>query len=545
MTPFQEFRLWVRRAPAGERGAASVAALVVLALLVWVLIPGSGGSAASASGFAPVPGATSSTSGTAAGSGIPGTGTGTGTGSGGGTGTGTGTGTGSGSGTGTGTSTGNSGTGSTGSGKSAKTGTSQGSSNTSTPTPTASAVSCPNSSGSVNGVTSSQITIAAVLASLGGGGLNPVFGVPSTSQQKAYFTSAINSINKNGGICRRKLVPHFFTADPSSASNMTSTCLDIVQAKVFAVADAGAYAQFPQVDCFGQHKTPYFGSYILNQKQMNAYQPYLFEFNSFDTLYHDTVVALAARGFFSASHGFKKLGIPYRDCYPELLQEEISWLNQAGVPSSKIVTSDVGCPATFASPSSLEAAIEKFKTQGVTNVTTVDFVGDWSNFTNDAQAQHFDPKYGLSDDALIAVAYGSQAANSKNIANALVVTDSRDGEETTPGFKPTAGTAACGKALGKNPYTQAANAGDICDELWMLVAATDHAPVLQQNALKVGLQKAGSIDFSYPQGPNDFSSGQVSWGGQYYRVDQFKTSCKAHSGGCYEIVQSGFKRGYN
>src|SRR4051794_37185025 len=60
MTPFQEFRLWARRAPANERISAAVATAIVLALLVWVLIPSSTGSN-SASAF---PGSTSSDAGT-------------------------------------------------------------------------------------------------------------------------------------------------------------------------------------------------------------------------------------------------------------------------------------------------------------------------------------------------------------------------------------------------------------------------------------------------------------------------------------------------
>src|SRR5207245_858137 len=39
VTPFQQFRLWARRAPVGERVSAALAASVALALLVWVLVP--------------------------------------------------------------------------------------------------------------------------------------------------------------------------------------------------------------------------------------------------------------------------------------------------------------------------------------------------------------------------------------------------------------------------------------------------------------------------------------------------------------------------
>ena len=42
MRPFQEFRLWARRAPAPERISASMATVLVIALVVWLLVPGSG-----------------------------------------------------------------------------------------------------------------------------------------------------------------------------------------------------------------------------------------------------------------------------------------------------------------------------------------------------------------------------------------------------------------------------------------------------------------------------------------------------------------------
>src|ERR1039458_4807637 len=39
MTPFQEFRLWSRRAPMGQRVTAAVAAVVAVSALGWMLVP--------------------------------------------------------------------------------------------------------------------------------------------------------------------------------------------------------------------------------------------------------------------------------------------------------------------------------------------------------------------------------------------------------------------------------------------------------------------------------------------------------------------------
>src|SRR5439155_6179919 len=39
MRPFQEFRLWARRGPIGQRVSAGVAMLIVVGLIAWLLVP--------------------------------------------------------------------------------------------------------------------------------------------------------------------------------------------------------------------------------------------------------------------------------------------------------------------------------------------------------------------------------------------------------------------------------------------------------------------------------------------------------------------------
>src|SRR3954469_18490167 len=39
MSPFQEFRLWLRRSPRSERAAAALATALVLAVLGWAVVP--------------------------------------------------------------------------------------------------------------------------------------------------------------------------------------------------------------------------------------------------------------------------------------------------------------------------------------------------------------------------------------------------------------------------------------------------------------------------------------------------------------------------
>jgi hypothetical protein len=73
----------------------------------------------------------------------------------------------------------------------------------------------------------------------------------------------------------------------------------------------------------------------------------------------------------------------------------------------------------------------------------------------------------------------------------------------------------------------------------MFKAAVEHAPVLQASALAAGLQRTGSIDFAFPQGPNDFSGPGVTSGGQFWRVTQFMPACT-----CWRVIDRTFHRNY-
>jgi hypothetical protein len=88
-------------------------------------------------------------------------------------------------------------------------------------------------------------------------------------------------------------------------------------------------------------------------------------------------------------------------------------------------------------------------------------------------------------------------------------------------------------------YQVPANAGHACDQLWMLQAAVSQAPQLSPLGLQAGLQRAKSIDFSFPQGPNNFTGDRVTTGGEFWRVVQFMPSCK-----CWQVIQRDFRPGF-
>jgi hypothetical protein len=467
MTPFQEFRLWARRAPNGQRASAAVAGLVVLGLLVWAAIPIA-----------------------------------------------------------------NSGSGST----SSVTVTGPISVSATPPSPAPKPSSCTKPTGPVNGVTPTQIKVGVIIVSASGIATDSDLGILPATTQKTSWQGVIAAANQSGGVDCRQIVPTYINANPADQSSLQQICLQLVQDKVFAVLDGGAFAAFPIVNCFGQHKLPYFGGYLLPNSEMAQFYPYLFELNSQDQVYADMVAGLKLQGFFNPANGFKKLGYLYNDCHPELHSETVKSLAAAGITAAQTVGFDTGCTTAFTPATTLQQAVLKFKQQGVTNVIATGIVGDVATFTSLAQVQKFHPKYGFGDDSLITISYGLTKPNPQNIDGAIAITPSRNGEERTAGVTPSPETVKCGQEIGADLYKTANAGGNTCDQMWMFTAAVEHAPTLSQSALADGLRAAKSVPFSYPQGPNDFIAGShITYGGQYWRTTQFHASCT-----CWQLVSQTF-----
>lgn len=541
MTPFQQFRLWGRRAPAIERATAAVAAALVLAVLCWLVVPASGHKSPAAS--VGVSGAQSGASGGGPSSaGVSGTGTLTGAGGGaatsqtatGGAGGSTG---GSSGGSAGGSPGGIAGGGASGAGgtSSAPGQTAAGVSGGSTGAQTASR--CPSSSD--QGVNGNQIKIAIIVLNIVGPAANTTFGIESPSEQQAQYTAMINYVNGTGGVACHKLAPVFFTGDALDQSGLQTLCTNIIAAKPFFVIDYGAYYSYPQIaTCYPQAQIPFYSSQILPLQLQQQYYPYMFGKELKEQLYKDTAFALAQKGYLAHIDGLHKLGVLYSDCVAQVPGEAVGYFNQAGVSSSNISKFDVGCNTTTP-PSTLQQAIVQFEENHVAYVTEINDQGDVANFTTIAAKQDFKPNYLLPDDGIVPIVTGAQKPDPNNFNGAIAITPDRFGEEFTPGSVPTPATKRCDAIMtaAGQPTTYKSPdgaAGQICDNIWMLAAAIGHAPVLQRNALAAGLQIAGSVAYSFPYGPNSFGRG-VNYGGEAWRVDKFSATCA-----CFQVIDPTF-----
>jgi hypothetical protein len=243
---------------------------------------------------------------------------------------------------------------------------------------------------------------------------------------------------------------------------------------------------------------------------------------------------------FNPANGFKKLGIFYRDCQPEVNQAMLADLQAVGVPSSAISRADLGCSQAFAPPSAIQNAVLQFKRDGVTTATIDNDLQDVQNITRTSQNEGFRPQWTIPDQGTVATTTNpSFAPDPNNFNNALAITPEQYGANNMPGFKESPSDLQCDQVMASHGQPGAWQstdqfAGAVCDMAWMFAAALSHAPSVAPEQLGVGLQRAGSVPFAVPFGPNNFSGG-TNGGGQFWRPVTYHTSC-----GCWQLDNPNF-----
>jgi hypothetical protein len=402
---------------------------------------------------------------------------------------------------------------------------------------------CPPTAG--EGVTASQITLAVTVIAISSGSLtNASVGVPSIQEQEADWNLVASNINNSGGAACRKLALKFYNVNPVDAAAAQQSCLTIAASHPFMVLDSGSLTNVGASDCIPTQKVPLMSAY-LTQDKLTKYYPYYLQVGDIpDDALHNGILGLNQLGYFSAAKGFHKLGNLYHTCTPSLETAQLAALKEAGIPDNQIVSFNLGCqggqPDT---PAALEQAVLQFKNAGVTAVTEAG-VGDVGSFTQVAQQQNFKPQYLFDDGALPAVGNnpGPNLLNTANVTGAVDIVNTGYGEQTTPGYQPSGGTAKCNAifaAAGQPTVYQQKDGygGVVCSYLTFVAALANHATSLQASALATAMHSIGRLDFSYPAAPIDFSAAPAGavYGVSYWRALQYVTSCK-----CWQVPDPTF-----
>jgi hypothetical protein len=513
VTPFLQFRLWARRAPAAERAATAVVALALLALVGYALVPVSTSGRTPTSAAAPATTATPGPSATTAGgAGAAASGGPVGGGTAGAPAGGTGA-------AGSGASFGGAGGPSTsilaGLGSAGSAGGS----------------GCGPAGATDQGVSASEIRIDIDVAELAGQAGNSLAGIPSAQKEEAMFQAAIDGLNASGGVRCRKVVAKYYIANPLDQPSEQAVCLRMVADHPFALLDEGlgspVGAPTPR-DCPPLHGLPEFGTLHLSQKELDQFSPYLIaDGATAEGIVHDWVLAAHALNWFA---GASKVGLLEQDCVPGLNGLTLGDLARVGIPSSKVVTFDFGCTNAIPPPQELEQAVLKFKTAGVTHV--MDDAGIYENFFSKvAAAQNYKPHYSTPDEGTIALwdnrDFGPDPAN---FSGALAITDTQYGAENTPGTSFNAETAACDKTMAKAGLPAAERSPDgfsgvACTLVNLFAAAAGQAPNLRRTELASGLASVRQLTLPFPIGPANLLASHGAHGGGFWRADTWATDC--------------------
>jgi hypothetical protein len=504
VTPFLQFRLWLARASAGSKAGTAVGGALVFALLAWIAIPSN---SASRSAAVPTGGRTATQSSSpgppVGGAGDPGESSGTGTPR------------------------------ATTSGDAAAIPASGGFASGQSADASGGAAVCQGNE--------ETITVGVVLIEIGSGGanLNSTFGIPSASEQQADWNAVFDAVNKTGGAACHPLKGFFQTYNEVDSSTSQAACLEFTQANVFAIL--GGFLPTSSDVCPLQNHLPVFEETVIPRSDAQQHSPYYFgPSGAIEVVYNNFAHAMAGLGQFDPAKGFTKLGILYNDCIAGVHDVLVASLKSAGLADGQLSNFNLGCPAGFSPPPVLQQAILQFKRDGVTHLAT-DAGADLQNFTKLAQSQGFRPQYLIPDTGIVATSGNAAfAPDPANFDGAIAITASQYGAIAS-GLPKANATLACDQIMTDHQlpdvYSSGVQfAGGVCNVVWTLVAAMVHAPTLSPDALAAGLNAAGSIEYSFPYGPNDFTAPGTTWGGQFWRPLNYSASCA-----CWKVIDSNYQ----
>lgn len=405
MTPFLQFRVWLREGPAGERLSAGVAALLAVIVLGWALVPLTEtpdaqlattpgvGSVNGADQLAPPATVLEGDSATA----DPGGGSQPADGSSGGVDTGS---------------------------SGGLDGGSSGAAPSTTGAGASGGAACADLRATDQGVTAEEILVAVPLINLGGSLGNETFGI--RGDLPAIAQAAAAGINATGGAACRTLRIKTYQVNALDQNDARAKCLEIVADKPFAVIDFGAYLGSALRKCFVDARLPMQVALAITDAEARASFPYMYTLSaSADRQLRSWVYDAADRGVFRSS-GFQKLGVIVDTCEPGISDRLIADLAAVGVGSSKRSVFKVSCESNGSADQLLQAAIQHQR-DGATHVLLAIAQLAATQYVQVADGIGYRPQYQASDYG--AVTNTTSEGNWSNPFNGTIaITSTRGGE---------------------------------------------------------------------------------------------------------------------
>lgn len=502
MSPFLQFRVWLRRGPQGERVLAGIAALLLVALLGWALVPVENGgddvatvgsstsaplSAGNAAGSPSAPAVAASTSGAPAGATVPVPVAGAGS-----------------------------------SGASPAGGPAVAAATTAAG---GEADRCAGLRPTDQGVSDKEIFVAVPVINLAGGIGNETFGIRSDLDQ--VIAAVVSAINAEGGVACRKLRAKTYRVNPIDSNEQRARCLEIAGDRPFAVIDIAANITETSHACYVQQKLPLLGESAITEREAAAGRPYLFALRaSIDRQLRNFVFGAAERGLFAADRGFKKLGVFVDACAPEVNEQLQQNLRKVGLRSDQISTFTSSCEATASAPQ-ISQAVAQHRRDGVSHVLLAASIIPSQTYVRQADGLGWKPAYLVSDYGGNTGTAGAEKQWPAGFAGAIGVTSTRQGELNSGIMTPL--RRECQEWLKAAAVPPSSQDGDaswwICDLFRLFKAMGDAAgPGLSRADLLGALSRVGRFETTHYGDAVYDRPGKV-WGGDAIRTNEWHADC--------------------
>jgi ABC-type branched-subunit amino acid transport system substrate-binding protein len=373
MTPFLQFRLWLKESPIVERRAAVGAGLLAAALLAWALAPVGGGTRDKTLAA----GATAANVHTLDGGGAPVAAT---------------------------ADTGAAGAASPASGAAAVTG---GVANTTSGRSTSGAGSTSGGAAKIvlratdRGVTADSIKVGFSIISLGGLNLAG-YASGTRDDMTAVVDALVDNANKEGGVLGRKIVADKKYVDLLRADAQRRACLDFVDTDgVFTILDSFAMLYSAAKSCVTTEKqTPLITGNPGSADSVRKGAPFqISPQNDDNRKVRDMVLGARDIGFFKPANGFKKLGLMTDNCEPYAMDGPgglKATLREIGFKDSDWSEFRSDCDLTSQERSG-QPAVLQHSTAGVSHVLIATQGGFSGKYIDAANQQQYHPKYFAGD----------------------------------------------------------------------------------------------------------------------------------------------------
>lgn len=377
---------------------------------------------------------------------------------------------------------------------------------------------------------------------------------------KSVVDALVDDINRHGGVACRKLVARIYKINPFSETEQRASCLAATRDDHnFAFLDVGLLTTESTQSCVTvENKVPLIDASPWPASYARAQAPFYLTYNTDgDRAVRNWVYAAKQSGFFAGTraHPFKKLSLLVCQGDGGVTEEIEHDLARVGVRS--YVVRKLDCVANLVAP---PAEITQFAVQdkqdGVTHVFPATFSTNVATYLKVAQEQDFHPAYGASDlDNLTAPSF-TEGFDPSQWAGTVAYTATRSAELFAGMVAPE--TARCDAVLRAHGVDGIRTEWDdlarvYCDMLHLFTAGMSRAPT---NPTRLGFMEAvrtigrtsfsGLLDGVFDR-PDKFS------GGDFIRPLQWKPDPRCGEGdrrsgqpsnGCWTILDPNLRPAY-